>query len=65
MFLFQIFEELSIFLQNHVIQELCELVIAELTGQSDKSFLKEPFVEEIELLSCLRHVFVLVLRLEN
>jgi len=64
-FLFQIFEKLSVLLQNHVVQELCELVVAKLTGQSDKSFLKQPFVEEIELLSCLRHVFVLILRLEN
>lgn len=64
-FLFQIFKQLGVLLQNHVVQELRELVVAKLARKSDESFLKEPFVEEIELLSSLRHVFVFIFRLEN
>ena len=61
----EIFQQLGVLLQNHVVQELRELIVAELTGQRDESFLEEPFVQEIELLSSLRHVFVLVFRQKN
>jgi len=61
----EIFQQLGVLLQNHVVQELRELIVAELTGQRNESFLEEPFVQEIELLSSLRHVFVLVFRQKN
>ena len=48
-----------------MVQELCELVVAKLARKSDESFLKEPFIEEIELFSSLRHIFVVIFRLEN
>ena len=56
-------EEFWILHQNCLVQEFGQLVVSHLAGgaQGDQSLLEEPFVQEVELISTLRHELVFIL----